>query len=65
MSKRNKHANLEIYTNAIYASLVIDRRSTTAHNPIQHDRTKQIEVDRHFIKEMLDNDLICTPYLST
>ncbi|BBH03064.1 BURP domain-containing protein [Prunus dulcis] len=24
-----------------------------AHNPVQHDRTKQVEVDRHFIKEKL------------
>lgn len=25
-----------------------------AHNPIQHDRTKHIKVDKHFIKEKLD-----------
>jgi len=51
LSKRNKNASLETYTNANYASLVIDRRSTTPHNPIQHDRTKHIEVDRHFMKK--------------
>nr|KYP52007.1 Copia protein [Cajanus cajan] len=34
-----------------------------AHNPVQHDRTKHIEVDRHFIKEKLDSGLICTPYV--
>ena len=33
-----------------------------AHNPMQHDRTKHIEIDRHFIKEKLDSGLICTPY---
>lgn len=34
-----------------------------AYNPVQHDITKHIEVDRHFIKEKLDNCLICTPYV--
>jgi len=36
-----------------------------AHNLVQHDRTKHIEDERHFIKEKLDNGLICTPYVST
>ncbi|KAK0580519.1 hypothetical protein LWI29_002881 [Acer saccharum] len=36
-----------------------------AHNPVQHDKTKHIEVDRHFIKEKLDSGLICTPYVPT
>ena len=41
-----------------------DKKSTTniAHNPVQHDRTKHVEVDRHFIKEKLDYGLISTPY---
>lgn len=47
--------------------LYCDNKSaiSIAHNPVQHDRTKHIEVDRHFIKEKLDSGLICTPFIST
>lgn len=29
-----------------------------AHNPVQHDRTKNVEVDLHFIKEKLGRKII-------
>ena len=47
--------------------LYCDNKSaiTIAHNPIQHNHTKHIEVDRHLIKEKLDSGLICTPFVST
>ena len=34
-----------------------------AHNLVQHDRTKHIEIDRHFMKEKLDSGLIITPHV--
>ena len=34
-----------------------------ANHMVQHDRTKHVEVDRHFIKEMLDIRLIDIPYV--
>ena len=36
-----------------------------AHNSILHDRTKHVEVDKHFIKEKLEEGLICMPYIPT
>ncbi|XP_071679700.1 uncharacterized protein [Lolium perenne] len=36
-----------------------------ANNPIQHDRTKHVEIDRHFIKEKLDRGVICLPYVTS
>ena len=36
-----------------------------AHNLFQHDWTKHVEVNRHFIEEKLKSRLICTPYVPT
>lgn len=32
-------------------------------NPVQHDRTKHIEVDRHFIKEKIEDKIVELPYV--
>lgn len=35
----------------------IKAATSTAHNPMQHERTKHDEIGEHFIKEMIGNDL--------
>jgi len=34
-----------------------------SHNPIQHDRTKHVEVDRHFIKQNLETKVVRFPFV--
>ena len=36
-----------------------------AHNPVQHDQTKHVEVDRHFIKEKLEAGIIHFPFVKS
>lgn len=36
-----------------------------AHNPVQHDRTKHVEVDRHFIKDHIDKKTIRFPFVKS
>ena len=36
-----------------------------SHSPIHHDKTKHIEVDRHFIKEKIEKGIICMTYIPT
>ncbi|RVW47145.1 Retrovirus-related Pol polyprotein from transposon RE1 [Vitis vinifera] len=47
--------------------LYCDNKATIsiAHNPVLHDRTKHVEVDKHFIKEKIDNRLVCMTYIPT
>lgn len=34
-----------------------------SHNPVQHDRTKHVEVDRHFIREKIDSKILEIPFV--
>ena len=36
-----------------------------AHNLVQHDRIKHVEIDRHFIKGKLYDGVICTQVVKT
>ena len=46
--------------------LLCDNQSVIniTHNPVQHDRTRHIEIDKHFIKENLESKLLHISYVS-
>ena len=54
-------------SNPLPMKLYCDNKAaiSIAHNPVLHDRTKHVKVDKHFIKEKLETGLICNPYVST
>ncbi|KAF5467582.1 hypothetical protein F2P56_011820 [Juglans regia] len=54
-------------TNSLPMKLYCDNKAAIgiAHNLVLHDRTKHVEVDKHFIKEKIDSGVIYLPYIST
>lgn len=54
----NSHGLMGLYCDN---KVVID----IAHDLVLHDRTKHIEVDRHFIKEKQQTRQICIPFVKT
>ncbi|GAA0143340.1 hypothetical protein LIER_35726 [Lithospermum erythrorhizon] len=73
--KKSGDRTTKTFTDADWTGSVDDKRSTSrycalsainiAHNPVQHDRTKHVEVDKHFIKEKLDRDVITIKHVPT
>nr|GEW32146.1 hypothetical protein [Tanacetum cinerariifolium] len=47
--------------------IMCDNKATIqiSENPVQHDRTKHVEVDRHFIKERLEAGIIKLPFVKS
>ena len=45
--------------------LYCDNKATIngAHNPVHHDRTKHIEIDRHFLNEKIEKGTIYMIYI--
>ena len=46
-------------------NLFCDNKTTISifGNPVQHDCTKHVEIDRHFIKEKLEKGIISLPFV--
>ena len=36
-----------------------------AHNPVQHDKTKHVEINRHFIKKKIESGQICILFVAS
>ncbi|RVW36637.1 Retrovirus-related Pol polyprotein from transposon RE1 [Vitis vinifera] len=76
-AKNVNHQSIEVYTDADWAGVHLDlgylsrqpiqlfcdnkAACDIAHNLVQHDRTKHVEVDRFFIKEKLDDKIVELP----
>ncbi|XP_071704000.1 uncharacterized protein [Rutidosis leptorrhynchoides] len=47
--------------------ILCDNESAIAisEKPVQHDRTKHVEIDRHFIRQKLDDEIISLPSIRT
>lgn len=55
------------YHPSVEMNLYCDNRAAIqiAQNPVQHDRTKHVEIDRHFIKEKLEAKIVKLPFVKS
>ena len=45
--------------------LYCDNKTAITHNPVQHYKTKQVKIDKHFIKEKLEASVVCMSFVPT
>jgi len=57
----------ELKLGKVYLKLWCDNKTTIniANNPVQHDRTKHVEIDRFFIKERLDDGTLKLSHIAS
>ena len=55
------------FARSLEMNLFCDNKAASdiSHNPIQHDQTKHVEVDRHFIKQNLEEKVIRFPFVKS
>ena len=57
--------NWDSLPQGVVSYTVIIKLQSTFQKPVQHDRTKHVEVDIHFIKEKLEAKVIKLPHVKS
>jgi hypothetical protein len=65
VARSSVEAEFRAMAQGICEELWIQRVLDELKMKIKHDRTKHIEIDRHFIKEKLDVGNICLPFVTS